>query len=191
MSEIDISELKASLRRDNEALRDIFDACSAYCMKSLMKYHNCSRSDANDLFIDALLIFRDKILDDQLEYLTNPRQYLLGVCIVLNKKRLRLQGNQNKLGLVFTSDDLVASSYEEQVIDREISYEQQRKVMHSFKQLGDACREILTLFYVDHFSMKEIAHKMSFASSDVVKTKKMRCLKKWREIFRENNGSNG
>ena len=44
-------------------------------------------------------------------------------------------------------------------------------------QLGDVCQKVLSYYYFDGMSMKEIAGKLGFANSDTAKTKKYKCKK--------------
>lgn len=180
----DIDQLKVSMKKGTDSLKDIYDSCSSYCMNALVRYHNCSKPDANDIFIDALLIFRDKVLRSELEYLTNLNHYLLGICINLNKKRLRTMSHENSADSMFTIDEFSVSSYEDQTVARELHQARESAVMTTFKQLSSSCQEILTLFYVDHTSMEDIALELSMASANVAKVTKMRCLKKWRELYK-------
>jgi len=45
--------------------------------------------------------------------------------------------------------------------------------------LTENCQKILVMYYVHNLSMREIAEEMNLSSSDVSKTMKSRCYKKW------------
>jgi RNA polymerase sigma factor (sigma-70 family) len=52
------------------------------------------------------------------------------------------------------------------------------------RRLGEKCRELLLLFE-DGFSDKDIAEKMDYNSPAVVKTTRLRCLDRLRELMKE------
>ena len=54
------------------------------------------------------------------------------------------------------------------------------------KHLGEKCRQILSHYYYDKRSMREIAQLMGLANEQVAKNKKSLCLKKLKEMIREN-----
>ena len=51
------------------------------------------------------------------------------------------------------------------------------------QKLGDKCRELLLLFE-DGFSDKDIAEKMDYNSPAVVKTTRLRCIDRLRELLK-------
>ncbi|MEO7488157.1 MAG: hypothetical protein ABIU77_13690, partial [Ferruginibacter sp.] len=53
---------------------------------------------------------------------------------------------------------------------------------NKMNELGDNCRQLLTLF-ADSYTDKEIATAMDFKSADVVKTSRLRCLEKLRQLY--------
>jgi len=184
MSQIDLVGLRESLKKNNEALKEIFNTCNAYCTKTLTRYHHCDKGDANDLIIDAILILREKVLEGKVDYLTDIRHYLLGICVNLHKKRLQKSSNQQKASKDYIEEEMWTISTEEEIVNRESRNFRESYAMSSFKELTNACQEILILYYVDRYAMGEIADKMLLASADVAKVKKMRCLKKWKELFK-------
>jgi RNA polymerase sigma factor (sigma-70 family) len=56
------------------------------------------------------------------------------------------------------------------------------------QKLGEKCRELLVLFE-DGFSDKEIAEKMEYNSPAVVKTTRLRCIDRLRELMKETMGT--
>lgn len=54
-------------------------------------------------------------------------------------------------------------------------------IRRHFKNLGDSCKKILTLFYYEDESMKEIAEKMGWTEA-TAKNNKYRCIQKLKEL---------
>jgi RNA polymerase sigma-70 factor (ECF subfamily) len=57
----------------------------------------------------------------------------------------------------------------------------------AFAGLSESCREVLTLFYYNHFSIDAIMPQMGYANENVTKSHKSRCLRKLKEIFKSIN----
>lgn len=60
------------------------------------------------------------------------------------------------------------------------------KVADTFNKIGDACKKILTLFYYDSKSLKEIATELSIAEASA-RNKKYRCIEKLRALVLSSN----
>ena len=52
--------------------------------------------------------------------------------------------------------------------------------------LGDACKKILTLFYYENLSMKEMVSHLHYENEQVVRNKKYKCLQQLTGILKEN-----
>ena len=52
-------------------------------------------------------------------------------------------------------------------------------------EIGEMCRKIL-LFWADGYPDKEIAVLVEYKTADVVKTSRLRCMEKLRQLYKEN-----
>ena len=50
-------------------------------------------------------------------------------------------------------------------------------------EIGDNCRKML-IFWAEGYTDKEIAAEMEYKSADVVKTSRLRCLEKLKQLYR-------
>jgi len=60
------------------------------------------------------------------------------------------------------------------------------KVITSFNQIGDACKQLLTVFYYDNKSLREIANELNITEASA-RNKKYRCLEKLRATALKSN----
>jgi RNA polymerase sigma factor (sigma-70 family) len=171
---------------------------SAYgrkCEQHLMKKFECRLDEATDILMDIVIDLIDKIVRESIEELKNPGGYLLKACeyryLLLYKKRKKSREKKDDL-LLYYYGEIYDERQLEQLFDsewlEEIEQEKMRtikRILAAFQLLNEKCRQILELFYVDNKSMKEISEIMHFASSNVSKTTKNRCLKKWRSHIEE------
>jgi RNA polymerase sigma factor (sigma-70 family) len=69
------------------------------------------------------------------------------------------------------------------------SYEQQEikaQFLTLLSQMGDSCRQVLSLFYYENLTFAEIMEKMGYESEQVVRNKKYKCLRELTELVRKN-----
>jgi len=171
---VDLKEILSSIKADdNIAFRYIYTAFGDYCVSSLVKYRSCDKDDAEDLFVDAVMIFRDKVLGGQITNLTNLKSYLYKVCE--NNFLAKLKSEKRKKEKL---SDVEFYYYEsEYLTDEEADFSDtlNEATKKAWEKLGERCKDIINYFYVERLRMEQIAELMSFSSADVAKTTKSRC----------------
>ncbi len=141
-----------------------------------------TEEDAADCFQDAVIAFYKNVVSGRLQELTcSIRTYLFSIGKRLvyrrNQKRQREQPTDHEAGIQ-PADELDWS-----LIDR-FEHEHQRTVLQAaMKQLGEPCREILTLYYYHHYPIDSIAEAVGLSSAGATRIKKMRCLKTLKSIL--------
>lgn len=170
-----VEELKAG---NNTRLKLIFETHSAYCINKLISNHQCTLEEAEDIYMDSIINFRDKILSGKLEILTDLKSYLFATCKNMLLVKLKKEQRVNKAVLEIyddktyeiDDDDLFSDpSYQEKILS----------VMNeAFSFLNENCQKILRAFYFERLSLDEIAEKYGLANANVVKVSKSRCFQK-------------
>lgn len=196
MTERAFIELQQQIQKnDEQGLRSVFEQGNRYCVRTLIKKTNCSLADAEDIFMDAILIFRENMLNGKLKHLSNLKTYLFGICWNvwrdLNYARGRWQREQNEvqrqLYLALEPETKGLSSLEIEEIKAEAEH-QLKWVQKALENLNKNCQELLKLVYMEKRKYEEVAQIMGFASANVVKVSKYRCHKKWvQEIEKTEN----
>lgn len=171
---------------------------SAYgnkCERHLMKKFECRLDEATDILMDIIIDLIDKILRESIDHLENPGGYLMKACeyryLLLKKRATKNREKRDDL-LLYYYDEIYEEDQFVKLMESEwreaIEVEKKRtikRILAAFQLLNEKCRQILELFYIDNKSMKEISELMYFANSNVAKTTKNRCLKKWRRNIEE------
>lgn len=162
---------KDLLSGNNSCLKYFFDHYSTYCIGTLIKKTRCSEADAEDLFMDSVLNFREKIITGRIENLTNIKAYLFSTCYRMWITKYKKEKSQR-----LKYDDIWDELYDNNKVisRRDVNIKLSFEALNS---LGDKCRQVLTYFYIENKSMKEIAEILGFANKDVAKTTKSRCFK--------------
>ncbi|MBK8554386.1 MAG: sigma-70 family RNA polymerase sigma factor [Lewinellaceae bacterium] len=141
-----------------------------------------SEHDLAETFQDAVIIFWNKIRENQLTELTAaPDTYVFGVGKRLIMTRYRQQSKTQLPG-----DDLmpIPSDWEPGIEHYLIQNEEHEALSRQLEKLGEPCYTLLRLAFYELMRSAQIAKEMQYASEDVVRTQKKRCLDRLRAQFR-------
>jgi RNA polymerase sigma factor (sigma-70 family) len=167
---------------DERGLTYVFEQSHRYCVRGLVKNTGCDTEDAEDLFMDALLVFRENVLSGKLEKLSNLQSYMYGICLnlwrSLNRARTRWEKEQNEverqLWLILGQEEDPWGGDDGEYVRRQI-----RTVTAALEKLGETCRKLLTYVYIEERPHREISQLLGLASAEVVKVTRHRCFQQW------------
>jgi len=159
---------------DKKAYAQVFIEYSDYCIKTLQKKTGCSKYDAEDVFMDSLIAFQQRLLKEQTIEIKNIRNYLYTSCINLWISKRKKSSREE-----FYSEGLKQLSFIDNV-NEEVEYRESLNIAakKAIANLSKKCKEIINLFYFEKRNMKDIADMMNFSDFNVAKTTKSRCFKK-------------
>ncbi|MBE6288069.1 MAG: sigma-70 family RNA polymerase sigma factor [Mediterranea massiliensis] len=150
-------------------------------------------SDIEEIYDDAIMAFYSNIKEGKLTELTCSIQtYInrIGTYKTLDFLK-KHQLNFERIPDVETIDYCERTN-EYWMTEGDSQEEERKNIIYSLiERLVEPCKKILFSFYYDHFSMEMIAQSMGFATPDVAKTQKSRCMakvKKAAEIEFQNEG---
>ncbi|MEL7003162.1 MAG: hypothetical protein AAFN93_10570, partial [Bacteroidota bacterium] len=165
MSEYDLKALSNALKKgQNQVLEPIFKENYHYCIDNLVQGKGCNPEEAEDLYLESIMNFREKILAGKVTYLTDIKYYLLQTCInmflVRVEQKKRWERNIPDVERFFYESDYLIDEDEQH-------HEHELKIARQvWKALGEKCKDIIHYFYVDRLRMNEIAELMGFASAN-------------------------
>lgn len=162
---------KKQLQQGNtQPLAIVFTKFGPACLRVLQK-KGCSREDAEDILQDAVLIFRQNILEGKLQQSKKLNKYLYTICLNLYRIRQRqpIQADISEALLSNSTNQRESAIPEETIV----------RMMEAFHQLSPKCQQLLTAYYDYGWHMDEIAEKLQLASADVAKATKFRCVRCW------------
>lgn len=144
--------------------------------------YELTQDELIDVYQDAYIVFHENILTGKLESLTSTLgTYLFSIGKFMIMDRLR---KENK---TVRSDRVLEIIREEEIelddleMDIEELTSRQRLLAMFFKELGEQCQKILTLFYYRGLTIDEIMNVGNYNNKNVVKSQKSRCLKTLRD----------
>ncbi|MEM1405320.1 MAG: hypothetical protein AAGG59_00990 [Bacteroidota bacterium] len=174
--------LKEKLKSgDNSVLKTIYQSCADYCVQKLIRETNVSVDEAEDIFIDAIMNFREKLISNRIDHLISEKAYIYKTCfnmyLVRIEQEKRWKKKLNDIEFLYYSSDYNT--------DSEFNENMLRATKGAWLELSEKCKDIISYFYVDKLSMTEIAELMKLNSADVAKTTKSRCLKKFTTLAQD------
>ena len=172
------SQLKSG---NNQGLQDVFEETHSYCVRTLLKKTQCKREDAEDIYMDAVLIFRENVVADKLTHLTNLRTYLFGICLNLWRDHHRAQKKWSQTESEWERQFLMEADKQGLDLEEEKEMLKQRLTMvkKALKNLGEKCQTLIQYVYVEQRPHKEVALLMGLANANVVKVTRHRCYQQW------------
>lgn len=160
-------------RGDEKALDELYRKYYKMMTKAVIK-NSGTEQEAKDIYQDALIVFWQKAVSNQLVLTSKISTYLYSICLNLWRKELDRKSrlsHEKKDGIEYIDDES----------------EERSKIVHQcIQQLGDTCQQILMLYYFDDMSLQDIAKKLGFANAETAKTKKYKCKKRLDSLIKAN-----
>lgn len=142
-------------------------------------------TDRLDAWQDALVVLYDNICSGRLiELKSSLKTYLfsIGKYILLAELRRRDK--------VFLAAETEGELLSELVFPDE-GKDEDEYMQLALKDLGESCRELLTYYYYENFSIEAIAIRMGYANENTVSAQKSRCLKKLKALLLKKTSLDG
>lgn len=156
---------------DEEALEVVYQK-NYRMMVRLVTSNNGTEEEAKDVYQEAVIVFWQKANSGNLVLTSKMSTYIYSICMNLWRKELERKKR-------YANEEKDAKEYQTQEKEERI-----RIIRETVGKLDDTCRKVLTYYYFDGMSMKDIAEKIGFANTDTAKTKKYKCKKKLDELIR-------
>ena len=135
--------------------------------------------EAKDIYQEAIMIFYEKVREQQLELNCQIKTYLYSICRRLWLKRLALKNRFS--GMVMDSDAFI--QVEEEVAESEGKELKFQKMGDALVLLGEPCKTLLEDFYLQDLSMQSITEKFGYTNADNTKNQKYKCLMRLKKLF--------
>ena len=145
-----------------------------------VQQHSGSAEDAQDVFQEVIVAFIDLAQKDKFRGESSIKTFLFALNrnIWLNELKKRKRSAVRELKYE-TNRPIEEPGIAEYIAARE----GQQQVMDIITSLGEACQQILVAFYYHGLSMKQILEQMNYDNEQVVRNKKLKCMKKLEEML--------
>jgi len=156
-----------------------------YLVRKGMGKYSLNSDEAFDAYSDTILQTIDNIIKSRFEHRSTLKTYIYRIfknkCVDVIRKKTTNKGNIYETTLI--SDMLDMISDPAKTVIQQLIYNNDAAILKTkLNETGKNCKQLLAMF-AEGFSDKEIALSMEYKSADVVKTTRLRCLDKLRELY--------
>jgi RNA polymerase sigma-70 factor (ECF subfamily) len=157
----------------------------AYFIQDGMRKHRLSEDEAFDAYSDSVLAVIGSIANETFQGQSTIKSYLYKIfhnkCVDLFRKNAT---NKNSVNRTYSINEELfrLSDKSRSIVQTLIEKAEWTVLKERLEQIGDDCRRML-LLWSDSYSDKEIAVVMNYKTGDVVKTSRLRCLAKLRQMY--------
>jgi RNA polymerase sigma factor (sigma-70 family) len=157
----------------------------AYFIRDGMRKHRLSEEEAFDAYSDSVLVAIESISNGTFLGNSSLKSYLYKIfhnkCVDYFRKNATNKRSMNRT-LSINEELFRFSDKSRSILQTLIEKADWTLLRNRLEQIGDDCRKML-LFWADSYSDKEIAVVMEYKTADVVKTSRLRCLAKLRQLY--------
>ncbi|RRB07296.1 RNA polymerase sigma factor [Larkinella rosea] len=165
--------MDADLLTDREQTMERIYARTYPMVRHYVREHGGTEADAKDLFHEAMIMFYEKTVQNQLTLTSSVSTYLMGICKNLWRQEVEKRKRKTEL-----AESHAESVWEEPDLDGESSL----ALMSFVNQLGETCRSVLVSFYYFGQRLDQIARQRGYQSIRSATVQKFKCLERLRKL---------
>jgi len=164
-------------RKDNQTFLYLYREFQSKILRMVQK-NNGNEEDALDIFQEGVIALWTNIAQGKFQIQDSAKlsTYLYALCRNIWISKIR------KKKTTFSIDDNPQLEVAAEVDEWEDYYQQIRELEKLFDQLGNACRQLLSLFYYQKAALKTIAKAMKITEK-TAKNNKYRCMQQLRALY--------
>lgn len=166
---------------DPKALRSLYTS-NYYKIESLVLKNNGNKEHAKDIYQEAFISVWNNIKNNS--FIPQNESALQGYLyqIAKNKWMDVLRSNQYRKTKSIPMEQVLQDKEENNTHEEEAAFgEKLELAMSAFKSLGSPCKDLLTKFYFEKKSLRDIAELLQI-EENTARNKKYRCMEKLREM---------
>lgn len=169
--------------RNRNALKVVYKDYREEFFRFAHRY-DTQQSYLEDIFQDAILALYENAQNGKLDTLkSSVKTYLFSIGKFMLFKTFRDTKE------FVTDEDFIFDQREEavftEIMEDQEPTEKQLMLVANFKKLGEKCRQILELFYLQGLKIEEIMAVQGYENKNVVKSQKSRCLKSLKDLIQQ------
>jgi len=165
--------------RDDAALSFLYSEVYPKVRNMIIK-NNGQIDDAKDVFQDAVIVFYKYVKQGKFDDEKDIGGFIYGVSRNLFYKLINKTKTMQSLDSI--QEIAIIENFENDLLT-----EQKETALHKLmEELGERCKELITLSVFYKFSMKEICEKMGFANENAAKTGNYKCKQRLTKMVEKN-----
>ena len=166
----------------NKAILFLYQRYSETTGAAIINYGG-SRQDAEDIFQETVVAFIDIVKKGKYRMEASIKTFLVSVARNIWLNELKRRGRSDHREKQFER----GREQNEMDVSHQITdLEKKRQLRELIHKLGEPCQKLLTLFYYEDLSMKEIVDHLPYENEQVVRNKKYKCLQQLTGMIKDN-----
>lgn len=183
--------LEAIKRGDSKILERLYDENRQPFLVWASQLYQCDQEDAIEIYQKAYTILYLNVRNEKLTTLTSSiKTYLFSIGKNLFREKFRDKHNRLVNIEDVSNTNTINNQLDSNVLDRYQDEHQKELVRHLLKEIGDPCKKLLELMFIQGYSAEAVVREMNYSDERVVRKRKSLCLKKLREMVAEKKDSN-
>ncbi len=157
----------------------------AYLIKEGIHKYSLLQEEAFDLYSDTIISAIEKIADGSFQERSSLKTWVYQIFHNKYVDLLRKKStNKNSIHRTLSISDLLfqVSDASKTIVQELMDKTDWEVLRQKLNQLGANCKQML-LLWAEGYTDKEIAGSMEYKTSDVVKTSRLRCLEKLKQLY--------
>jgi len=138
-----------------------------------------SRDDGADIFQEAVLVLIDKVKQGQFRGESSIKTFLSAIARNLWLFELRTRDRRKNREILYMTGEEKATQLELRIYSKQTN----ANLSAILDKMGDTCKKILTGFYYEDKSMRELLEQFHYENEQVLRNKKSKCMKKLKELL--------
>jgi len=157
----------------------------AYFIEQAMHKYSFPEDEAFDIYADTIIAAIARITNHSFEGRSSLKTWLFQIfhhkCVDLIRKKATNKSSVHRAQSI-SDIFLQMADTAKTVIQEMMEKTDKSQLKQKLDEIGDNCRRIL-MQWAEGYSDKEIAASMEYKTADVVKTSRLRCLEKLRQLY--------
>ncbi len=179
------TEIVAQIKKgDSDSVLNFLYQTVQFKISSWIIQNNGNEEEAQDIFQDAVVAFYKFVLANKFEEGRSVEGFIfaIGRNLWINRVKQKNKLMMDAEGIEKLPEITEESDFLTEIVDAERA--QKMEVLLS--QLGERCKELLTLSIFYSMPMEDISEKMGFSNANTAKTKNYKCKQRLIKIIKEN-----
>ncbi len=175
----DIELIEALKQRDRNAFKYLYKNYTG-AIKHFVKTHGGQDVDAEEIEQNVIVLLYEKIVAGQ--FILNEGTKLSTYMFAVGKNMWYKKSGRT---LTLMGEESIAETGEDFDFDGmfETANVDEQIIIFALQNTDHDCKEILTLYYYDNKSMREIAEKMESITEENLRKRKYKCIQKLKKVL--------
>ncbi|WP_229802084.1 RNA polymerase sigma factor [Pontibacter akesuensis] len=170
------ADLREALIADREKTLEKLYGKAYPMVLHYVRQHQGSADDAKDLLQEAIILFYEKVMHEQLELTSSATTYIMAICKNYWRRELEKRNRYQSL-----PTDLNEQLKQEADVEQEQPGQQLAQYV---EKLGEKCSSLLISFYYLGQRMEQLAAQLQYKNVRSATVQKFKCLERLRKSMK-------